>query len=103
VAWLAERAVGCGAFQPLPDCDSSIAEIKRMYVQPSARRLGVARVILAKLEELASDRDYQVVRLETGTKQPAAIHLYETAGYHRIERYGRYVHDPLSVCFEKKL
>ena len=81
----------------------SIAEIKRMYVQPSARRLGIARAILMKLEQLASDCGYEIVRLETGTLQPAAIHLYQTLGYHEIDPYGRYAEDPLSICFEKTL
>ena len=68
----------------------------------AARCRGVARAILAKLEQLASDRSYQSMRLETGTRQSAAIRFYQPAGYRRIERYGRYVNDPLSVCFEKK-
>lgn len=103
VASLGEHAVGCGAFLPLAGGDSSVAEIKRMYVEANMRNRGVARAILAKLEELASARGYRVVRLETGVRQPAAVHLYETAGYHRIERYGRHLNDPLSICFEKAL
>jgi putative acetyltransferase len=103
VASLGELSVGCGAFQPLPDGDPSIAEVKRMYVETSARGRGVACSILAKLEELATDLGYRIVRLETGTRQPAAIHLYEAAGFHRIDRYGHYISDPLSLCFEKKL
>jgi putative acetyltransferase len=104
VAWLDDAAVGCGALQPLMDDDEiSIAEIKRMYVQPSARRCGIARAILMKLEQLASDCGYELVRLETGTRQPDAIHLYETAGYHRIDPYGRHADDPMSICFEKTI
>lgn len=103
VASLGAQAVGCGAFHSLPDGDSSIAEIKRMYVQPNMRDRGIARAILAKLEELARQADFRTVRLETGSRQPAAIHLYQTAGFRRIERYGRYVDDPLSICFEKSL
>ncbi len=53
VASLGGVAVGCGAVRPLPDGDPAIAEIKRMYVAPHARGRGVARAILAKLEELA--------------------------------------------------
>lgn len=102
-AWLGAAAVGCGALQPFPDGDPSIAEIKRMYVAPTARRRGISRAILGKLEELARDRGYRVTRLETGKKQPAAIHLYETSGYQRIKPYGRYADDPLSICFEKTL
>jgi putative acetyltransferase len=104
VAWVDDPAVGCGAFQPLMDGDeTSIAEIKRMYVQPSARSRGIARAILMKLEQLASDCRYELVRLETGKRRPDAIHLYETAGYHHIDPYGRHAEDPMSICFEKAL
>lgn len=41
--------------------------------------------------------------LETGTRQPEAIRLYETEGYQSIDCYGEYAGDPLSVCFEKRL
>lgn len=103
IAWLDDVAVGCGAFQPLENDENSTAEIKRMYVPPSMRRHGVARQILIKLEQLAADQSYVRVRLETGIRQPAAIRLYETAGYYRINPYGRYREDPMSVCFEKIL
>ncbi|MFO0968127.1 MAG: hypothetical protein U0793_21435 [Gemmataceae bacterium] len=43
------------------------------------------------------------LRLETGTRQPESIRLYETSGYHRIEPYGEYIGDLHSVCFEKRL
>ena len=87
----------------MDDDETSIAEIKRMYVQPSARCRGIARAILMKLEQLASDCGYELVRLETGKRQPDAIHLYETAGYHQIDPYGRHAEDPMSICFEKTL
>jgi putative acetyltransferase len=103
IAWLDNAAVGCGALQPLDNDETSIAEIKRMYVQPSAREAGIARAILMKLELLASDCGYGRVRLETGRRQPAAVHLYETSGYHQIDCYGRYAEDPMSICFEKTL
>jgi hypothetical protein len=43
------------------------------------------------------------LRLETAKRLPAAIRLYETAGYGRIEPYGVYVGSKRSVCFEKRL
>jgi GNAT superfamily N-acetyltransferase len=104
VAWLDEAAVGCGAFKPFTtDNEIGMAEIKRMYVQPSARCRGIARAILMKLEQLASDCGYELARLESGKLQPDAIHLYKTSGYREIEPYGRYAEDPLSICFEKSL
>jgi GNAT superfamily N-acetyltransferase len=100
VSWLDERAVGCGAILPLAP---GMCEVKRMFVEPHARRLGVARDILRELERMAREMGYTVVRLETGNRQPGAIRLYEAAGYQHIERYGRHADDPLSVCFEKHL
>ncbi|MGI9437707.1 MAG: GNAT family N-acetyltransferase [Geminicoccaceae bacterium] len=100
VAWLDHEPVGCGVIRPLED---GIGEIKRMYVSPSCRRQGVARKILAALEALAPKLGFQNIRLETGTLQPEAIALYKRAGYARIEPFGEYVDDPLSICFEKWL
>ncbi len=62
-------------------------EIKRMYVVPGARGTGHARVLLGALEELARALGYTRVRLDTGPQQPAAQHLYETAGYTSIPNY----------------
>ena len=103
IAWLGDEPAGCGAFHPISDEESNVAEIRRMYVEPRVRRRGISRVILAELERLARDCGYAVVRLETGLRQPNAIRLYETSSYHRIEAFGRHRDDPLSVCFEKNL
>lgn len=98
VARLNGEPVGCGAIRPL---DAEAAEVKRMYVAPSARRLGVGRRILAELERLAGEFDYRVLRLETGVRQPEAIALYERYGFRRIPTFGKYVGNPISLCFEK--
>jgi putative acetyltransferase len=103
VASLGGKPVGCGAVRPLPEGAPEIAEIKRMYVAPEARRSGVARSILGRLEDWARTRGYRLARLETGLRQPGAIHLYETAGYFRIPAYGQHAADPLAACFEKTL
>lgn len=100
VAWLDGRPVGCGALRPL---ERGIGEVKRMFVEKDARRRGVARRILEKLEAIAAQLGYRVLRLETGVRQPEAIGLYESAGYRRVRCYGRYADNPLSVCFEKRL
>ena len=52
---------------------------------------------------MAPKLGFDIIRLETGTLQPEAIALYQKAGYRRIERYGEYTNDPMSVCFEKHL
>jgi len=92
-------AVACGALRPMAD---GIGELKRMFVRRDHRGRGYARAILAAIEELARQRGYQMIRLETGIHQPEAIALYEGAGYRPILCFGEYV-DYHSRCFEKSL
>lgn len=100
IAWRGDEPVGCGALVPM---EPGVGEIKRMYVEPKARRLGVARQILAGLEAEARALGYGILRLETGRRQPGAVAFYRAAHYDPVEAYGRHVGDPLSLCFEKKL
>ena len=66
------------------------AEVKRMYVAPAARGLGLARRMLARLEDTAAEVGAAAMILETGTAQPEAMALYESSGYTRIESFGHY-------------
>ncbi|HQR57697.1 MAG TPA: GNAT family N-acetyltransferase [Burkholderiaceae bacterium] len=100
VAHVDTLAVGMGALRPL---DEHSAEVRRLYVVPSHRRLGVARLILAELETHAQRLGYRVLRLETGNRQQAALRLYKACGYRRIATFAPYTSDPTSVCFEKPL
>jgi putative acetyltransferase len=100
VARLRGEPIGCGALRPL---DDHTAEIKRMYVAPAGRRQGVARRILAGLEDHAARLTYRAIRLETGVRQPEAQRLYESMGFRRIPAFGPYVGNLSSVCFEKAL
>ena len=79
------------------------AEVKRMYVAPAARRRGLARAVLAHLEETAAQAGAEVMVLETGTEQPEAIAMYERAGYRRVESFGYYAWSPKSRCYGKRL
>ncbi|MGI5523336.1 GNAT family N-acetyltransferase [Micromonospora sp. CA-259024] len=94
------RAVACGGLQSI---DAETAEVKRMYVRPAYRGRGIARQLLAALEECAFGQGHSVICLETGTYLPAAIALYTSCGYDRIPVYGEYVDNPYSVCFAKRL
>ena len=67
--------------------EDGVAEIKRMYVVPAARRQGLARRLLAALEDAARELGYERMRLDTGARQPHAQAMYERAGYHPIENY----------------
>ena len=66
---------------------NATAEIKRMYVVPGARRRGIARLLLAALEDVARDMGCDVARLDTGARQPHAQALYEASGYVAIPDY----------------
>lgn len=82
---------------------SETAEIKRMYVAPRARHLGLARAMLAHLESTAHAAGAEVMVLETGLRQPEAISLYESAGYVPVPGFGFYKDAPLSRCFARRL
>ncbi|MEQ1788051.1 MAG: GNAT family N-acetyltransferase [Acidimicrobiales bacterium] len=102
VAWLDGEPAGCGALKPL-DRDPTVGEVKRMYTAPAARRRGVSRALLERLEEVAVELGYARLQLETGTAQPEAMALYASAGWHRIPPYGHYKDSSESVCFAKEL
>ncbi|MFE7775699.1 GNAT family N-acetyltransferase [Streptomyces sp. NPDC057445] len=79
------------------------AELKRMYVVPEARGLGLARRMLAALEEDARAAGRIRMVLETGTAQPEAIALYTSSGYEPCVKFGHYRHYKTSRCFAKPL
>jgi GNAT superfamily N-acetyltransferase len=79
------------------------AEIKRMYVIPEARGNGLARRILAALEDDARAAGRTRMVLETGLKQPEAIALYTSSGYEPCPKFGHYRFHDLSQCFAKRL
>lgn len=79
------------------------AELKRMYVVPGARGLGLARAMLAELERTAAQAGCRRVLLETGLAQPEAIGLYRSSGYHEVEKFGVYRWESDSRCFAKDL
>ena len=78
-------------------------EVKRMYVRPAYRGLGLGYFMLEHLCEVARQRKVTLLRLETGIFQAQAITLYERFGFYRIPPFGDYHFDPMSVFFEKKV
>lgn len=107
VGYLDDEPVATGAWRRRRDVEvqalTQSAEIKRMYVRQSARRRGLARLVLAHLEDTARLAGAEVMVLETGEKQPEAIELYTSAGYRRIPAFGYYRDSPLVRCFAKVL
>jgi GNAT superfamily N-acetyltransferase len=91
-------ALGCGAFRPL---EPGVAEIKRMYARHGTS--GVGSAVLRFLEAEAAALGYQALWLETRLVNRRAVDFYSARGYTRIANYGKYIGNPLAVCFEKTL
>ena len=78
VARLRGLPIGCGA---LKLHGAAPAELKRMWVDPTSRGLGVGRRLLEGLEALARENGVKVLHLETNRALKEAIELYRKAGF----------------------
>jgi DNA-binding MarR family transcriptional regulator/GNAT superfamily N-acetyltransferase len=98
VATVHGEPVGCGA---LKFHGGAPAEIKRMWVAPTARGLGLGRRLLADLEAHAAAHGVRTLRLETNRALGEAIGLYRSAGYREVAAFNEepYAHH----WFEKTL
>jgi DNA-binding MarR family transcriptional regulator/GNAT superfamily N-acetyltransferase len=98
VATLRGEPVGCGG---LKFHGRKPAELKRMWVAPSARGLGLGRRLLAELEALAVEHGVRTLHLETNKNLTEAIELYRSAGWREVEAFNDepYAHH----WFEKRL
>ena len=92
--------VACGGLKRL---DTSSAELKRIFVSPRFRRVGLAQRAIRELEDAALLQGYSRIVLETGTDMNAAISLYKKLGYNMTDNYGPYVGDSACVCMAKRL
>src|SRR4029453_8710169 len=92
--------VGCGGVKLF---GTAYGEIKRIYVRPQFRGLGLGKLMLQHLADYARQQGVAVLRLETGIYQPEAVGLYERYGFQRTPPFGAYKEDPLSVFYEKHL
>jgi DNA-binding MarR family transcriptional regulator/predicted GNAT family N-acyltransferase len=84
IARLGDDPIGCGA---LKFHDGEPPDIKRMWIAPSARGLGVGRRLLNALEQQAAQRGAVVVRLETNRSLGEAIALYRSSGYVEVPAF----------------
>ena len=95
------KLMGCGGFRVV---GRNYAEIKRMYVDPSARGLGLAKALLNRLESESRLLGVLEMKLETGIFQPEAIGLFERCGYTQCPVFGDYPkNDPYSYFMRKSL
>lgn len=80
------QPVGCVALRPIaPD----ICEMKRMYVRPCARGLGVGRALARAIMDAARKVRYHAMRLDTGASMTTATSLYKSLGFRDIPPYNR--------------
>ena len=91
--------VACGACFD----EGDYVEVKRMYVLPACRGLGLGKQLLEAMEHHVRRGGSRLVRLEAGTAQTEALELYERAGYRRCPPFGDHRANPRSVCMEKAL
>ena len=84
VATLHSEPVGCAAVK---FHDNAPAEIKRMWVAPAVRGLGLGRRLLTDLEAHAAARQVRTLRLETNRALDEAIGLYRAAGYREVAAF----------------
>lgn len=108
VARLGDRAVGMGGWRAHDTDGDGIlagdAEIKRMYVRPTAQRRGIARRVLGEIEQSAVRAGRRRLILETGIAQPEALALYASSGFDSmIPKFGHYRREASSVCMLKDL
>ena len=91
---------GCGGIKLF---GTDYGEVKRMYVRPAYRGLGLGKEMLNRLTEYAQENQVRILRLETGIYQTEAIGLYESYGFKRRPPFGEYREDPMSIYFEKSI
>jgi len=93
-----EMALGCGAL--IAHEPPSIAQIRRVYVRPGARRRGIGEAITRELISWADTLGFERVRLDTAPELLAARALYEQLGFYPIPHY-RAGLLPDALCFER--
>jgi len=94
------QPAGCGGVQLF---GTDYGEVKRMYVRPPFRGLGLGHLLLEHQAAYCQQRGVALLRLETGIHQVDAIRLYERFGFQRIAPFGEYRVDAVSLCYEKRL
>ncbi|MBU6286228.1 MAG: GNAT family N-acetyltransferase [Betaproteobacteria bacterium] len=88
LAHLDGQAAGCGAMRAFPDADySNACEMKRVYVRPAFRGMGLGRQMALRLIDEACSMGYSCMLLDTLDDMEAARGLYESLGFEEIPPY----------------
>ena len=92
--------MACGAIKEI---SPGTIEVKRMYTAPLGRGKGFATEVISELQKWGAEMSYKKCVLETGTRQPDAVALYQKNGFSLIANYGQYNGIENSLCFGKEL
>jgi GNAT superfamily N-acetyltransferase len=87
--WLAEfddALAGCVALRPL-ELRQAACEVKRLYVRPQRRGIGIAAALMEAVEQYARAERFQFIYLDTFEVLAAAVRFYTNRGYAEVDRY----------------
>jgi putative acetyltransferase len=88
LAYVDGRLAGCGAMRPLADADyANACEMKRLYVRPAFRGVGLGRAIAEALLDEARRVGYSAMLLDTLDSMETARELYTALGFEEIPPY----------------
>lgn len=84
LAWSDDLPIGCVSLRPL---GHGVAEVKRLWVDPNARGLGLGRRLMRAIESYGRDLGYREMKLDTNTALTDALALYRSDGWVDIPKY----------------
>ena len=85
LAYWNQEPAGCIALQPLTS--PGICEMKRLYLKPAYRKLGLGKLLVSTILNKAIELGYRSMRLDTLEKLQPAIRLYESYGFIQTNAY----------------
>lgn len=100
IAYLDYVPVGCASFKQY---DYDTAEVKRVFVRKEQRGKGISKLLMSELENLAKQKGYTKLILETGAPLVEAHALYKKLGFQMIDNYGQYKDMKGSICMQKEI
>ena len=94
LAWVDQKLAGCCAMRPIDSSDyTNAAEMKRLFVRPEFRGLGLGRQLAESIIDAARMSGYDSVLLDTLDDMEIARAMYEDLGFKEIPPY---YHNPLA-------
>ena len=99
LVYVGDKAIACAGVRKI---DSTIAELKRMFVDPAYRGHQLGQQLLQMALAVSKQLGYSSIRLDTVPQMRSAIKLYELTGFREIEPY-RFNPMPGAIYMEKEL